>query len=53
LHYAAGYGYPEIIDLLMLAGADANTMNSWNINPITVAVLKSNQGTVNKLLEFP
>lgn len=41
LHYAAAYGYYEMIDLLVTAGADINSVNSWNMTPITITLLKN------------
>ena len=38
LHYAAAYGYVNIIDLLIEAGADPNLGNSWNLTPLTIAM---------------
>jgi len=50
LHYAAAYGWPELIDLMIKVGADINSMNDWNLTPLTVAALKNNFGIVKKLL---
>lgn len=46
LHYAAGYGYKECIDLLIKAGANHNSLNSWNLSPLCVAMLKNFFGCV-------
>ena len=53
MHYAAAYGQQDILEILMEAGADPNVMNSWNINPITVGVLKGHLGWVKKVLSYP
>lgn len=37
----------------MAAGCYPNAMNSWNINAITVGVLKGHFGWVKKILDFP
>lgn len=46
LHYAAGYGYSECIDLLIKAGAPHNSLNSWNLSALCVAMLKNYFGSV-------
>ena len=53
LHYAAAYGWLDIIDLLLDAGADVNAANSWKVTPINIAMLKNHQGCVKRLLEQP
>lgn len=53
LHYAAAYGWPEMIDLMYKVGADINAQNDWNLTPLTVAALKNNFGIVKKLLQYP
>jgi ankyrin repeat protein len=39
LHYAAGAGFIECIDLLIKHGADVNASNNWKTTPITIAML--------------
>ena len=51
LHYAAGFGWKECIDLLVKHGADINAANMWKITPITIAMLKNHQGIVKELLK--
>lgn len=51
LHYAAGFGWKECIDLLIKHGADINAANMWKITPITIAMLKNHQGIVKELLK--
>jgi len=53
LHYAAGYGQRDMIDILIRAGSDPNVFNSWNINPITIGVLKGHFGFVTNMLKYP
>jgi len=53
LHYAAAYGWPDLIDLMLKVGVDINCTNSWNLTPLTVAALKNNYGCVKKLLNYP
>jgi ankyrin repeat protein len=53
LHYAAAYGWLDCIDLLIKAGAEVNSANSWKITPINIAMLLNHQGCVKKLLEHP
>ena len=53
IHYAAGYGFPECIDLLVKAKADVNAANSWNLTALAVAMLKNNFNCVKRLLEIP
>mmetsp|Transcript_41579 Transcript_41579/g.36951 ORF Transcript_41579/g.36951 Transcript_41579/m.36951 type:complete len:223 (+) Transcript_41579:1781-2449(+) len=52
IHYAAAYGYDECVDLLIRAGANQNLSTSWKLTPLTVAMLKNNLGTLNKLLSY-
>jgi ankyrin repeat protein len=51
LHYAAGYGWQECIDLLIVHSADINANNMWKVTPITVAMLKNHTGIVKELLK--
>ncbi len=53
LHYAAGYGSLDCIDLLLKVGADVNAQNSWKTTPINIAMLKNHTGCVKRLLEEP
>ena len=53
LHYACAYGYPEVIDLLFRAGANPNAVNSWNLSPTAVALLKSYFSCLRKMLDNP
>jgi ankyrin repeat protein/predicted DNA-binding WGR domain protein len=53
LHYACAYGYPEMIDLLFKAGANPNSVNSWNLSPTAVALLKSYFSCLRKMLDNP
>jgi ankyrin repeat protein len=53
LHFAAAYGWPECIDLLLKVGADINVENSWRITPINISMLKNHQGCVKKFLSYP
>lgn len=53
LHYACGYGYPELIDLLMEAHCDPNLQNSWKLNATTVALLKNYFECVRRILDYP
>ena len=51
LHYAAGAGFIECVQLLLSHGADVNASNIWKTTPVTVAMLINHPGTVKKLLE--
>ena len=51
LHYAAGFGWKECMELLLAHGANVNANNSWKVTPITVAMLKDNIGIVFDLLK--
>ncbi len=53
MHYAAAYGFAECIDELKRAGANVNTLNSWNLSPLSVALAKGHFGCVKKLLAYP
>ncbi|KAJ3037243.1 hypothetical protein HDV00_001875 [Rhizophlyctis rosea] len=51
LHYAAGYGWPSIVDLLVIYGnAELNSTNNWKFTPLMVADLKGHMKIVNQLL---
>ena len=39
LHYAAGKGFTEIIEILLKAGADKNCLSEDNCTPLYYAVL--------------
>jgi len=52
LHYAAGYGWRQGIEMLIKAGADINAENSWRYTPINIGLLKNHIGVVKKLLEY-
>lgn len=52
LHYAAGYGWRQGIEMLVKAGADINAENSWRYTPINIGLLKNHVGVVKKLLEY-
>jgi ankyrin repeat protein len=53
LHYAAGAGFMECVDLLVAHGADVNAINIWKTTPITVSMLLNHTGTVKRLLNEP
>src|SRR3990167_8405538 len=53
LHYACAYGYPEMIDLLFKSGANPNSVNSWNLSPTAVALMKSFFSCLRKMLDNP
>jgi ankyrin repeat protein len=52
VHYAAAYGFPECIALLITAGADQNAKNQWNLTPLSVALQKNLFGVVKALLNY-
>jgi ankyrin repeat protein len=53
IHYAAAYGWPDLIDLLLKVGSNINQENSWRLTPINVAMLLNHEGCVKKFLEHP
>jgi ankyrin repeat protein/predicted DNA-binding WGR domain protein len=53
LHYACAYGYPEVIGALLQAGANPNAVNSWNLSPTAVALLKSYFSCLRRMLDDP
>ena len=53
LHFAAAYGWPDIVKYLVEAGADPNVMNSWNHPPAAIALLKRHFGIATYLLQLP
>ncbi len=51
LHYAAAYGWLEIVKLLVEKGhADVNRLNEWKSSPTIIAMLKGHFGIVDYLL---
>ena len=38
IHYAAAYGFPECIEVLVKAGADQNAVNTLKLTPLCVAL---------------
>ena len=53
LHYAAAYGWPNLVKYLIEIGADPNAMNSWNYPPASIAMLKQQFEIANYLLQLP
>ena len=51
LHYAAGFGWIDCVDLLLKTGANLNAENAWKITPINLAMMKNRRGCVKKLLQ--
>ena len=39
LHYAAAYGFPECVDLVL---DNVNAQNLWKSTPLSIAMLKRN-----------
>ena len=50
LHYACAYGWMDIVELLVKAGVCVDTVNSWKISCIEIAMLKNHFGIVKYLL---
>ena len=38
LHYASGYGWPNIVKILIAHGANPNKQNLWNTTPTSIAI---------------
>eukprot|EP01022_Parablepharisma_sp_SALTPOND_P019717 TRINITY_DN340_c1_g1_i3.p1 TRINITY_DN340_c1_g1~~TRINITY_DN340_c1_g1_i3.p1 ORF type:complete len:1142 (+),score=140.74 TRINITY_DN340_c1_g1_i3:6355-9780(+) len=53
LHYAAGYGWPDIVEYLIKAGADPNVINLWHTVPASIAMLKGHFAIASYLLKLP
>ena len=53
MHYAAAYGFPECIELLMKAGCDPNLTNSWKLSPLCTAMQKNHIVCMQTLLNYP
>ena len=51
LHYAAGAGFGECIELLISHGANINAANMWKVTPITIAMMNNHNGIVKRLLQ--
>ena len=47
------YGWSQIFDILLKAGADKNATNSWKITPLGIGMLMNQYGMVRKLLDEP
>jgi len=39
--------------MLLKAGAEINSENSWKLTPINIALLKNHTGVLKKFLEYP
>ncbi len=39
LHFAAAYGWPKLVQLLLHFGDDVNVKNSWQTSPLSIAVV--------------
>lgn len=50
LHYAAGYGHKDAVEILVKSGASCTTANGDGKSPMDVAKL-NNQADVLKILE--
>lgn len=53
MHYAVAYGWPDIVEYLISANADPNSVNSWNNTPASIAFLKGHFGIASYLLKLP
>ena len=51
IHYACAYGWIEIVEMLIKAGADPNVTNDWKLTPMEVAFLKNHFFIVKYLLD--
>jgi ankyrin repeat protein len=51
LHYAAAYGWSEIVSYLAKLGADTNAFNDWKVTPLAAAMMKGHIGCADILLE--
>jgi ankyrin repeat protein len=49
LHYCAGYGFVELVGLLLERGADVNAVDDENRTPLQVAI-ESDQHEIANLL---
>jgi len=52
LHYAAAYGWINIVKLLLEHGANPNTLNQWKSSPTVIAMLKGHLGIVDHLISL-
>jgi ankyrin repeat protein len=48
LHCAAECGHPEIVEMLLDAGADVNGHNGWKFTPLHLAVIGAREGWVTE-----
>ena len=51
LHYAAAYGWPNIVKLLIDGGADMNAKNLWNTTPASLALQKGHFLILKQLIK--
>ena len=51
LHYAAGFGHIDIVDILLEAGESANVRDTNGNTPLTLACSNDRQAVMNKLLQ--
>ena len=52
IHYAAGYGYKEIIDMLVQAGCNINAKNNWNYSALSISYSKRHQLITTHMLNI-
>ena len=53
VHYAAAFGWPFCLRLLIDAGAAINCPNDWALTPLAVAYMKGHMGLADTLLAQP
>eukprot|EP01080_Neovahlkampfia_damariscottae_P000072 gene72-4321_t len=53
VHYAAAFGYADILNLLSLAGGAINVVSDWSTSPLSVSLIKGHLKTSNIILKDP
>ena len=51
LHWAAQRNNPEIVDLLLAAGANAKAVTRYNVTPLALACMNGNEVIIERLLK--